>query len=145
MSPSPAQALQRLHAEHSVKMLRYCAVSVVNVVVSLSVLAFCHGVARWPALGANLAAWLVSTGPAYLMSRAWVWRQRGPHRLTAEVLAFWVLALIGLAASSLAVGLVERFSDRTAFVLAANIAAYGAVWLGKYLFLDQVMWRRPRS
>ena len=114
-----------------------------NVAVSLSVLAFCHAVAGWPALSANLAAWLVSTGPAYFMSRAWVWRQRGPHRLTAEVLTFWVIALIGLVVSSLAVGVVEHVTDRTAFVLLGNIAAYGTVWLGKYLFLDQIMWRRP--
>ncbi|MYA14186.1 MAG: GtrA family protein [Acidimicrobiaceae bacterium] len=145
VSASPMSTLQRLRAEHGLKALRYCGVSVVNVSVGVSVLAICHGLLGWPAVGANLAAWMVSTVPAYLLSRAWVWQRSGPHRLAGEVLTFWVMALIGLLLSSAAVWVVEEFTSETVFVVAGNLAAYGTVWVAKYVFLDRVMWPRARS
>ena len=145
MTAASTSALRRLRAEHGPKALRYCAVSVVNVTVGLSVLSVCHAVLGWPAVGANLAAWMVGTAPAYLLSRAWVWQRRGPHRLGGEVLTFWVMALVGLALSSLAVGIVERYTPRTVLVMAGNLGAYGVVWVAKYLFLDKVMWRGVRG
>ena len=116
--------------------------SIVNVTVGLSVLAVCHGVLGWPAVGANLAAWMVGTGPAYLLSRAWVWQRSGPHRLGGEVVTFWIMALAGLALSSSAVAIIELLADSTVLVLAANLGAYGSVWVAKYIFLDRVMWPR---
>ncbi len=142
MTATPTSALQRLRAEHGLKALRYCGVSVVNVTVGLSVLAVCHGVLGWPAVGANLAAWMVSTVPAYLLSRAWVWQCRGPHRLGGEVLTFWIMALVGLALSSLAVAIIEHLDGRTVLVVSGNFGAYGTVWVAKYVFLDRVMWPR---
>lgn len=143
VTAAPSSALGRLRAEHGLKALRYCGVSAVNVTVGLGVLATCHGVLGWPAAGANLAAWMVGTVPAYLLSRAWVWQRRGPHRLGGEVLTFWIMALVGLAVSSLAVTVIERLADSTVLVLAGNLGAYGSVWVAKYVFLDRVMW--PRS
>jgi len=141
---SPTSTLQRLRAEHGLKALRYCGVSAVNVTVGVSVLTICHAVLDWPAVGANLAAWMVGTVPAYLLSRAWVWQRSGPHRWGGEVLTFWIVALVGLVLSSLAVGVVEHYTERTLVVAAANLGAYGAVWVAKYLFLDQVMWPGAR-
>lgn len=142
MTAAPTSSLQRLRAEHGLKALRYCGVSIVNVTVGLSVLAVCHGVLGWPAVGANLAAWMVGTGPAYLLSRAWVWQRSGPHRLGGEVVTFWIMALAGLALSSSAVAIIELLADSTVLVLAANLGAYGSVWVAKYIFLDRVMWPR---
>ena len=142
MTTTPTSALRRLRVEHGSKALRYCGVSVVNVTVGLTVLAICHGVLGWPAVGANLAAWMVGTAPAYLLSRAWVWQRSGPHRLGGEVLTFWVMALVGLALSSLAVAVIEHFTQRTLLVVAGNLTAYGSVWVAKYVFLDRVLWPR---
>lgn len=142
MTTTPTSALRRLRVEHGPKALRYCGVSVVNVTVGLTVLAICHGVLGWPAVGANLAAWMVGTAPAYLLSRAWVWQRSGPHRLGGEVLTFWVMALVGLALSSLAVAVIGHFTQRTLLVVAGNLAAYGSVWVAKYVFLDRVLWPR---
>ena len=144
MTATSTSPLRRLRAEHGLKALRYCGVSVVNVSVSIGVLAACHAVLGWPAVGANLTAWMVSTVPAYLLSRAWVWQRSGPHRLGGEVLTFWVMALVGLALSSLAVAVVEHFTERTLLVAAGNLAAYGSVWVAKYVFLDRVMWPRAK-
>lgn len=115
-----------------------------NVTVSLSVLAVGHGVLGWPAVAANLASWMVATVPAYLLSRAWVWQRSGAHRLGGEVLAFWVMALVGLVLSSAAVGVIEHYTQRTAFVTVGNLGAYGGVWLAKYVFLDRVVWPGSR-
>ena len=145
MAATPTSSLQRLRVEHGLKALRYCGVSVVNVTVGLTALAVCHGVLGWPAVAANLAAWMVGTAPAYLLSRAWVWQRSGPHRLGGEVLAFWIMALVGLALSSLVVAIVEHLADRTVLVVAGNLGAYGSVWVAKYIFLDQVMWPRTRD
>ncbi len=130
----------RLRAEHGVKALRYSVVSVVNVSVSVGVLAVCHAGLGWSALWANLAAWLVSTLPAFLLSRAWVWGRSGPHRRATEALIFWVVALVGLGVSSLVVGLVEQLTQRTVLVVAGSLFGYGVVWVAKYLFLDKVVW-----
>ena len=134
--------LQRLRAEHGLKALRYCGTSAVNVTVGVSVLAICHGLLGWSAVASNLAAWLVSTVPAYLLSRSWVWQRRGPHRLGGELLTFWILALVGLGLSSLAVGLVALYTAWTPLIVVANVSAYGMVWIAKYVFLDRVMWPR---
>lgn len=138
----PLSAVRRLRDEHGAKALRYCGVSAVNVTVGLSVLTVCHALLGWPAVTANLSAWMMATVPAYLLSRAWVWEQSGSHRLGGEVLPFWIVALVGLAISSLAVAFVERFTQRTLFVVCGTMSAYGVVWIAKYLFLDQVIWHR---
>lgn len=134
--------LARLRREHGARVLRYCGVSVVNVTVGSTTLAICHAVFGWRAVLAGLAAWMASTIPAYLLSRAWVWGRDGPHRLGSEVAPFWVMALIGLGFSSLAVELVERAADRTIFVLMASLSAHGVVWVAKYLYLDKLLWPR---
>ncbi len=142
MTSAAPSLLQRLRVEHGLKALRYCGVSVVNVMVGLSVLVIVHGVLGWAAAAANLAAWMVSTAPAYFLSRAWVWQRRGSHRLGGEVLTFWVVALVGLALSSLVVAAVEHFTQRTLLVVTGYLGAYGGVWVAKYVFLDRVLWPR---
>ena len=133
--------VSRLIDEHGVKALRYCGVSVVNVATGVSTLAFCHAVLGWSAVASNLTAWAVSAVPAYLLSRAWVWQQSGSHRLTGEVIPFWILALVGLLCSTFVVNQVEQHTERTIFIIAGNISAYGIVWIAKYVVLDKVMWR----
>ena len=128
---------------HGLKALRYCGVSAVNVIVGVSVLATCHALLGFGALEANVAAWLVGTTPAYLLSRAWVWQRSGRHRLGGEVMTFWIMALTGLGLSSLAVAVVEHYTNTTLLVVVANLSAYGTVWVAKYLFLDLVMWPQP--
>ena len=145
MPAADSSLVVRLATEHGMKALRYCGVSVVNVLTGASTLAFCHAVLHWSAVSSNLAAWAVSTVPAYLLSRAWVWRQSGSHRLSGEVLPFWILALVGLLFSTFVVGIVAQHTERTTLILVANISAYGVVWVAKYLILDKVMWRHQSA
>ncbi len=145
MSASPASGLLRVVEEHGAKVLRYCGVSVVNVIIGLSTLAFCHDILGWTAVVSSVSAWAVSTIPAYLLSRHWVWQQTGSHSVSAEIMPFWLLALAGLAFSTLVVAIVATATDNTPFLLLGNLGAYGVVWVVKYLVIDNLMWSHDGS
>ena len=123
------------------KLVRFGWVTVVTVIVTQSVLIGLSAGLEWDGVPANIAATTAGAVPAYLLNRNWVWQRSGPHSFRREVLPFWILALIGLAFSTLVVDLVDRYTDRTVFVLLGNLAAYGIVWIAKYLFLDKIMWK----
>lgn len=130
-------------AVHGRKALRYCAVSAVNVVVGLSTLAFALEVLDFAPMVANLTAWVVSTGPAYLLSRYWVWQQLGANSVRSEIVPFWIIAGIGLVLSTATIGVLGIITDHTLILLAGTIVAYGLVWIAKYLVLDGLLW--PKS
>ena len=132
-------------AEHGEKLLRYCGVSVVNVVFGQGLLALCLAVLGLGGVVSQVIAASVSAIPAYLLSRRWVWKQRGPDSLRAEVLPFWVMALVGLAFAVSAIAVMERFTESTLVLMATSLAAYGVVWVAKYVVLDKIMWHTPSS
>ena len=132
-------------AEHGEKLLRYCGVSVVNVVFGQGLLALCLAVLGLGGVVSQVIAASVSAIPAYLLSRRWVWKQRGPDSLRAEVLPFWVMALVGLAFAVSAIAVMERFTESTLVLMATSLAAYGVVWVAKYVVLDKIMWHTPPS
>lgn len=115
-------------------------VSVVNVVVGQSLLVLFHGVLGWPGVAANISAVCLSTVPAYLMMRHWVWGQKGSHRLGAEIVPFWTMATIGLVMSTIAVAWADSRFDSTIAVNLANITAFGLVWVCRFFILDHLMW-----
>ena len=130
----------RTVAEHWSKALRYCAVSAVNVVLGLGTLAFALEVLDFHPVLANLTAWLVSTGPAYLLSRYWVWQQLGANSVKSEIVPFWIIALIGLVLSTATIAVLGSITDRTLVLLTGTVVAYGIVWVAKYLVLDGLLW-----
>jgi putative flippase GtrA len=123
------------------KMLKYCSVSAVGVATSTLLLLVCLDVLHWTALISNLVAVSLSSIPAYLLNRAWVWGKTSKHSLTREVLPFWGMAVIGLAWSSVVVWAAARWTDVSLLLVAANIAAFGSLWLAKFLVLDEVLFR----
>lgn len=140
MSDPASSVILRVIEQHGAKLLRYCGVSAVNVLTGLSTLAFAHAVLGWSAVASSVSAWAVSTVPAYLLSRHWVWQQRGSHSMSAEIMPFWFLALAGLAFSTLVVALVALFTDKTTIIMLGNLGAYGVVWVVKYVVIDNLMW-----
>ncbi len=125
---------------HWRKALRYCAVSAVNVVVGLSTLAFALEKLDFAPVLANLTSWMVSTGPAYLLSRYWVWQQLGANSVKSEILPFWVIAFVGLSTSSVTIALLGMITDNTPVLMLGTVVAYGVVWVAKYLVLDGLLW-----
>lgn len=136
-APHPARAFL---AEHGAKLLRYCGVSVVNVITGQAVLAFCLAVLDLRAVPSQVIAAMVSAVPAYILSRRWVWQQSGPDSFRSEVLPFWTMSLIGLVFAVTSIGIVEQFTDNTLALMLTSLAAYGVVWVAKYIVLDKIMW-----
>ena len=140
MSTVDRLGITRVLEEHGRKILRYCGVSVVNVITGNGTLLICLEVFELHRVLSVLIAWMVSTIPAYLLSRHWVWQQRGSNSMRNEVAPFWILALIGLGFSGLCVWIAGFFTDNSLVLIVVNFSAFGVVWVAKYIVLDRVMW-----
>lgn len=134
-----ASLLATVRAQLDRKAIRYSMVSVVAVGVSQLVLIICNGVLGWSAVASNLAAVSIGSIPSYSLNRSWVWGKRGGNHLWREVMPFWGFALVGLAFSTLLVHLASGWNDSTVVVSAANLTAFGILWVAKYLFLDSLL------
>jgi putative flippase GtrA len=138
----PAAALTDLiRTPSGRRYVRYCSLSAFNVVMGQVLLLFFHsglGMAGWLA---NLTAIVVGTGPAYLLSRRWVWEKTGKHSLSGEVLPFWALNGLGTVLSTLFVGVADVIWKSALAVSAASISAWFLVWVLKYFTMDRVVFR----
>ena len=135
--------LRVLWIRYGAKLFRYCGVSAVNVLVGQSLLALFYsglGLAGW---ASNVLAVCISAGPAYWMSRHWVWEQSGAHSVKNEIAPFWGMALLGLVISTFATAFADRRWGTGLSVQAASIASFGLVWLFKFFVLEHVMWKQP--
>ncbi|MBW3573500.1 MAG: GtrA family protein [Actinobacteria bacterium] len=130
-------------AQFDRKPVRYSLVSVVAVGVSQLVLIVCNGLLDWSPVASNLAAVSIGCIPSYTLNRSWVWGKRGPNHLWREVAPFWALALLGLAFSTLLVHFAAGWNDSTLVVSAANLTAFGILWVVKYLLLDSLLFALP--
>ena len=130
----------RFLADHGEKIMRYCGVSVVNVIVGLSILAVCLELLGMGGVTSQFASAMISAVPAYILSRRWVWKQSGPDSFRSEVLPFWIMAVVGLAFAASMIAIVDRSTDSTIILMLTSLASYGVVWVGKYFVLDKVMW-----
>jgi putative flippase GtrA len=106
-----------------------------------SLLLLFYGGFGWAAAVANVAAVCISAGPAYLLSRKWVWGQTGSHSVRDEIAPFWGLALLGLLISTITVSVADDRWDSKLAVSAASIAAFGLVWIFKFFILEKIMWK----
>lgn len=132
------------------RLIKFGAVSAVAVVVSQLTLLVTFGLLHWSARPANLAAFVLSTIPAFELNRRWTWRRTGRTHLRREVVPFWVLAFAGLVASDIATRFAERASEdlasrttRALVIMGASLATYGVLWLVKFTLLDRLVWSQP--
>ena len=131
----------RLWREYGPKLIRFAGVSVVNVTTGQTLLYICYARLGWPGVLANVVAVAAGSVPAYLLSRHYVWkREKGDHKVGAEILPFWGLAFVGLVLSTALVGVVDSFSDRTLAVQGANAAAFGSLWIVRFVVLEHLLW-----
>ena len=122
--PALPEFVERLAQQYLRKLLRYCGVSVFNLFFGQSLLFFFHSILDWPGWIANITAVMISAVPAYLLSRHWVWGQRGRNSFKTEVLPFWSMAFLGLIISTVAVAIVD---DRYDGALPVQLASVGLV------------------
>lgn len=123
------------------RLARFAGVSAVAVVITQSLLFAFNAVLGWPGWIANVAAVGLAALPAYLMNRRWVWAKCGPHSISREVAPFWGYTFLGLLVSTGTVAIADAVWGTTIAVLAANIAGFGALWVGKFVLLDRVLFR----
>lgn len=127
--------------KHGQRLIRYAGVSVVGVTAGQTLLFVFYEVFGWKAVVANTAAVMLSTIPSYLLNRTWVWKKAGSHSISAEILLFWGMALLGLILSNVLVAIVEKRWDSWLLINVANLAAFGMLWVAKYILLDRVLFR----
>lgn len=149
MAGSFAALKDRARTPGGRKAIKYTLVSVIAVAVSQIALALFYGVFGWGARPANLAASTVGAVPSYYLNRYWAWGKRGRSHLLKEVAPFWALTFVGMAFSTWAAGAAESFAaDRydsrlvlTVFVNGGSIAAFGVLWIAKFVIFNKVLFK----
>lgn len=121
------------------KLLRYAAVSAVSVPLGLAMLWFFLDVVELQPVVANIVAVGLATIPNYLLNRLWVWNKRGSHSMRREIAPFWAMAFLGALVSSIFVALADQFTDSTLVFLFANLAAFGLVWIFKFVVIERFL------
>lgn len=133
----PAGGLTRA-AGRLTRAVQFGAVSAGSIVFTQLVLAGLQLVGLSAVLANALAVSLAAI-LTYLASCRWVWRHSRQTGRTREMVLFGLTAAVGFGLST---GLVWLLVSPGAPVLHANlvnIAAFAAVWIGKYLVLDTVV------
>ena len=120
----------------SKRLVRYGGVSLVVVPLTQVLLVFFYRGVNLPAMAANALAVAIAAIPAYFLSRRWVWRKVASHSVSREFVPFWMMNLVGLLLSTLFVWLVGLISDSTVLLVAANVFAFGILWLAKFMLCE---------
>jgi putative flippase GtrA len=133
-----------------VKLVRYGAVSVISTTLSLAVLGVLVFTGTLSPGWANVVATAVGTVPSFELNRRWVWGRTGRRSVLAEVGPFWALSFAGLALSTLAVSVAGHWAAsaglhagmRALVAQAANVCAFGSLWVAQFLILDRSVFGR---
>lgn len=121
--------------------MRYGGVTIVSTVVGFTTLVVGLYAFDWNPLFANFVSVSMSTPPAYLLNRHWVWgRNPGDHSVAAEIGPFWLMTFMGFVVSMTAIGVVDRLTDSRVMFLVTQVCAFGTLWLLKFAFLEKVIW-----
>jgi putative flippase GtrA len=145
--PIASAVADRARSPFGRKAFRYAMVSVVSVAVSQVCLFALYALAHWKARDASIAAGLVGGVPSYVLNRRWTWGKTGRSHLWREVVPFWVLAVVGLVFSTVVADLAEGWahdlSDRrlvqALVVNGSSIAAFGTLWVGKFVIFNKLL------
>jgi putative flippase GtrA len=121
------------------KLARYAVASMVGVVVGQSCLFLFYGALDLNGVLSNVLAVAISSVPAYIVNRYWVWKKTDSNSLRREIVPFWGMAFLGLVLSSLAVAVVDDRTDWPPAIAAANLAGFGVLWIAKFFVLDKVL------
>lgn len=132
---------------HRLKVIRYSMVSVISALTSLVILTIVYGVLRlWGAVVSTLFANILAGIPSYYLNRRWVWRKGGRSHIWRELVPFWVMSITGILFALYTSWLAQRYANehhlehlaRTALVVGANVAAFGILWILKFLILNRL-------
>lgn len=146
---SPSSLLERARTPGGRKLVRYSLVSVISVLVSQVVLFVAQF--AWTARTSNIVAVCVSAVPSYQLNRAWAWGKTGRSHLMKEIVPFWGMALLGLILSTWSADFAETHAAEVTssalgqklVVNLAALAAFGVLWVAKFVILNRVLFAHP--
>lgn len=129
------------------QLLRYAGVSAISTTTSLVTLGVLVSSRTLSPGWANVVATALGTIPSFELNRRWVWNRRGRRSAGREVGPFVALAFIGLMLSTVAVSITGRVAEqlaltgaiRTLAIEAANLGAFGVLWIAQFVILDRVL------
>ncbi len=121
---------------------RYAFVSALSLVTGHLLL---YGFHVWMDIAPVPANFLSTTANTILVfgaNRRWVWNVDGRIDIRREVVPFALFALVGLAVSTVFVAVVAAVIGEGLWVNAANLSAFGTVWLARFFVIDRWMYGR---
>lgn len=116
---------------------RFAAVSLGSLVTGHVLLYGIHSVMGVEPVLANLLSTTLNTVLVFIANRRYVWNVDGNISLRREVVPFALLALAGLALSTVFVWVTAETIGEGLWVNAANLAAFGIVWLARFFIIDR--------
>ena len=136
-----ASLVSAVRALFAIRQVRYVMVSAVAVPFSQAVFLLCKEGIELNGTTSNLIAVTLACIPSYLLNRYWVWGKRGKNHFWREVFPFWAMAALGLVLSTIFVWFVDQRTDVTVFLMAANLSAFGLLYIVKFVLLDRVLFK----
>jgi putative flippase GtrA len=129
-------------------------VSVVSAGIGFSLLILIYGVLQlWSEVPSALVSNILATIPNYYLNRRWVWGKSGRSHIWREVVPFWITSITGILLALMTASLARGFSNahhldhvaRTVVIVGANTAAFGTIWIVKFLILNRLFRVEPVS
>ena len=147
VNPVLTELRDRARTPGAQKALRYSMVSAISVAVQQVTLFFLYAGLHWTARSGAITAAVMGGIPSYYLNRRWTWGKKGRSHLLKEVLPFWIIAAVGLVFSTWAavfgasVGkdLTDSRFLQGAVVNFSALAAFGILWVGKFIFFNKVL------
>jgi putative flippase GtrA len=129
------------------RLARCMTVSTITTVISFTILGVATSVFGVAPMLANVMATGIATIPSYSLNRRWTWGKQDRSDLWREIVPFWVLSFLGLALSTLTVGLVDSWASQirlaplfhTGALLAGHLSGFGLLWVVQFVLLDRVL------
>lgn len=121
---------------------RYAAVSAVSLVTGHLLLYSFHSLLGIAPVPSNLASTVGNTALVFAANRRWVWAAEGQVSMRREIIPFAGLACLGLALSTLLIWVTAATIGEGLWVNAANLTAFGIVWIGRFVAIDRWVYTR---
>jgi putative flippase GtrA len=124
-----------------VRGLRYASVSVVSMGTTQLLLMWLVASGLQPAR-ANITAVIAGAVPAYVLYRYWAWSDAPRDDVVRQTTSYLVVVVIGLGLSTLAVHLAAQVTTSPPLLGAANISAFGLIFVARFFVLDRFIFVR---
>jgi putative flippase GtrA len=133
------------------KVVRYTAASLATTVVAQGIiLGGTMAYPGWSPVIISAIATVIAVIPSFEVHRRWVWQRHGPSRVTAEVIPFVAIAVVGLIVSSALVGVAGALThslsphhlEHSLVLDGAYLSGYAFIWVARFFLLDGVVFAK---